>query len=86
MKDYLEIGDVRGYGFFLGVELVKDRETLEPHTELAGRVENQLKENGVLVGTEGPFENVIKIKPPMCFNNSNAQRLTTELAAVIAAP
>lgn len=74
-----EVGDVRGSGFFLGIELVKNQDTLEPHTELAEDLKNQLRDNGILVGTDGPHENVIKIKPPMCFNKSNAQQLASEL-------
>jgi 4-aminobutyrate aminotransferase-like enzyme len=74
-----EVGDVRGSGFFLGIEFVKNPNTLEPYTELAQRLQNQLKENGILVGTDGPYENVIKIKPPMCFTQDNAQQLVDEL-------
>ena len=74
-----EVGDVRGFGFFIGIELVKNQDTLEPHTELAEDLKNQLRENGILVGTDGPHENVIKIKPPMCFTKSNAQQLASEL-------
>ena len=82
-KNYPEIGDVRGFGLFLGIEFVKDQDTLEPHTRLAEHVKNQLRENGILVGTDGPYENVIKIKPPMCFNKSNAQQLVDELEIII---
>ena len=69
------IGDVRGSGFFLGVELVCDRDTLEPATEEAELVVNRLREQAVLVGTDGPFHNVIKIRPPMPFDSNNADRL-----------
>jgi len=82
-KNYPEIGDVRGFGLFLGVEFVNDPNTLEPYTSLAEHVKNQLRENGILVGTDGPYENVIKIKPPMCFTKSNAQQLIDELEATI---
>jgi len=82
-KKYAEIGDVRGFGFFLGIEFIKNQESLEPHTKLAKHAKNQLKENGILVGTDGPYENVIKIKPPMCFNKSNAQHLVDELETII---
>jgi ethanolamine-phosphate phospho-lyase len=83
MKSYPEIGDVRGFGLFLGIEFVKDRDTLEPHTKLAAHVKNRLKENGILVGTDGPYENVIKIKPPMCFNKRNARQLADELEIIV---
>ncbi|UCD97149.1 MAG: aminotransferase class III-fold pyridoxal phosphate-dependent enzyme [Candidatus Bathyarchaeota archaeon] len=78
-EEHTEVGDIRGTGFFLGIELVKNQNTFEPHTELAQRLKNQLKENGILVGTDGPYENVIKIKPPMCFTQNNAQQLVDEL-------
>jgi len=82
-ENYPEMGDVRGFGLFLGIEFVRDLNTLQPYTELAEYVKNQLKENGVLVGTDGPYENVIKIKPPMCFNKSNAQQLIDELETTV---
>ena len=59
------IGDVRGIGLFLGVELVKNLETKEPGTSEANYICNRLKENRILVGLEGPFENIIKIRPPL---------------------
>ncbi|MCP3952483.1 MAG: aminotransferase class III-fold pyridoxal phosphate-dependent enzyme [Desulfobacterales bacterium] len=66
------IGDVRGEGLFLGIEFVEDPGTRAPHTALAGAVQNRLKADHVLVGTDGPFENVIKIKPPLCFDRKDA--------------
>jgi hypothetical protein len=59
------IGDVRGSGLFVGVELVRDRETLEPATEEASYVVNRMRELGVLTGTDGPHDNVIKIRGPL---------------------
>jgi 4-aminobutyrate aminotransferase-like enzyme len=66
------IGDVRGAGLFLGVELVRDREALTPATKEASDVVNRLRECGILIGTEGPFENVLKIRPPMPFTLEDA--------------
>ena len=77
------VGDVRGLGLFLGVELVLDRETLEPATPHAAYVANRLSERGVLVSTDGPHQNVLKIKPPMIFNQANADALTSALDAVL---
>ena len=57
---YELIGDIRGRGLFLGVELVKDRETLEPAAEEASFIVNQMREKGILMGTDGPLHNVIK--------------------------
>ncbi len=80
------IGDVRGEGLFLGVELVRDPETLEPAASEASYVAERLKQLGVLSGTDGPFHNVLKIKPPMVFNRENADRLTNTLDRVLAEP
>ncbi len=66
------IGDVRGRGLFLGIDLVVDRATKEPASELAGNVANALRDRGVLVSTDGPHDNVIKIKPPLPFTADDA--------------
>lgn len=69
------IGDVRGAGLFLGVELVRDRSTFEPADTEASYVSNRLRDYGVLAGTDGPFHNVVKIRPPMPFDEGNADYL-----------
>ncbi len=66
------IGDVRGAGLFLGVELVRNTQTLEPADDEASYVSNRLRDYGILAGTDGPYHNVVKIRPPMPFNNDNA--------------
>lgn len=76
------IGDVRGHGLFLGFELVKDRETLEPAAKEADYLSNRMRERGILMSTDGPFYNVLKIKPPMCFDRSNADFLLENLEKV----
>ena len=73
------VGDVRGSGLFLGVELVKDRETLEPATAEASYVSNRMRELGILLGTDGPYHNVVKIRPPMPFDAENADVLVEAL-------
>jgi 4-aminobutyrate aminotransferase-like enzyme/Ser/Thr protein kinase RdoA (MazF antagonist) len=77
------IGDVRGSGLFLGLELVRDRTTLEPAGAEAGYVVERLRELGVLAGTDGPFHNVIKIRPPLCFSEADADLFTAALDAVL---
>jgi 4-aminobutyrate aminotransferase-like enzyme len=77
------VGDVRGSGLFLGVELVKDRETLEPAAAEASDVVNRMRERGILLGTDGPFANVLKIRPPMPFTRENAELLAATLDAVL---
>jgi len=66
------IGDVRGTGLFIGVELVKDLKTQEPASEKAKVITNKMKEIGILISTDGPHNNVLKIKPPMVFSRENA--------------
>jgi len=78
------IGDVRGSGMFLGVELVRSRETREPATAEADLVVNRMRDQGILLGTDGPFHNVIKIRPPMPFSAGDADRLIATLGRVIA--
>ncbi|MCL4118079.1 UNVERIFIED_CONTAM: hypothetical protein GTU68_062693, partial [Idotea baltica] len=70
-NNYEQIGEVRGQGLFLGVELVTDKQTFEPNTTLATKIKESLKLNGILVGTDGPHNSVIKIKPPLCFTQQN---------------
>lgn len=67
------IREIRGSGFFLGVEL----------THEAGGVVNQMRERGILMGTEGPLHNVIKIRPPMPFSDSDADQLIETLDEVL---
>ncbi|GGC85171.1 aspartate aminotransferase family protein [Chelatococcus reniformis] len=69
---HMAIGDVRGAGLFIGLELVADRETKEPAPDLAGRLINRLRERGVLVGAAGPYGSTLKIRPPLCFSRANA--------------
>jgi 4-aminobutyrate aminotransferase-like enzyme/Ser/Thr protein kinase RdoA (MazF antagonist) len=78
-KDRSLIGDVRGAGLFAGVELVRDRATLEPAAAEARAVLNHMRDDGVLVGLEGPLGNVLKIRPPLVFSEANADRLVEAL-------
>jgi 4-aminobutyrate aminotransferase-like enzyme/Ser/Thr protein kinase RdoA (MazF antagonist) len=77
------IGDVRGSGLFWGLELVRDPETLEPAGVEATLIANRLRDQGVLIGTDGPLHNVLKIRPPMPFNKENADYLVARLAHVL---
>jgi 4-aminobutyrate aminotransferase-like enzyme len=80
---YPLIGDVRGSGLFLGVELVRDRMTLEPATEEASFVVNRMRDRGVLIGTDGPHHNVLKIRPPMPFGLDDGAILLEALEASV---
>ena len=77
------IGDVRGLGLFLGIELVREAESLTPATREAAEAIELMKERGVLLSTDGPFENVIKIKPPLVFSRENADELVAVLDEVL---
>ncbi len=73
------IGEVRGAGLFIGVELVRDRATLEPAAKEAAVIANRMRDLGVLVGVEGPYANVLKIRPPLVFDENHALQLTDAL-------
>ena len=83
METHPVIGDVRGLGLFQGVELVRDRRTLEPAACETSYVVNRLRERSILAGTEGPHQNVIKIRPPLPFSESDADLLVRTLDAVL---
>ena len=84
MRSHSCIGDVRGRGLFLGVEVVESGATLEPAPAITQYVVERLKKRGVLLSFDGPDHNVIKIKPPMSFSESDAERLISELDQVLA--
>jgi 4-aminobutyrate aminotransferase-like enzyme len=77
------IGDVRGLGLFLGVELVSDRSTQAAAAALAGSVVEGMRDRGILLSTDGPLHNVIKIKPPLAFSALDADRLVETLDEVL---
>jgi 4-aminobutyrate aminotransferase-like enzyme/Ser/Thr protein kinase RdoA (MazF antagonist) len=77
------VGDVRGLGLFVGVELVADRDERIPATRQAKYVANRMREGGVLMSTDGPDNNVLKIKPPMCFDERDADFLVETMDRVL---
>ncbi|MEE9167112.1 MAG: aminotransferase class III-fold pyridoxal phosphate-dependent enzyme [Candidatus Neomarinimicrobiota bacterium] len=70
-----EIGDVRGLGLFMGVELVQDQDTLTPATDVTAQLIERVRADGILISAEGPHHNVLKIKPPMQFFETDADLL-----------
>ena len=78
---YPIIGDVRGAGLFIGVELVRNRETLEPATGETRTVVNLMREDGVLIGVEGAYHNVLKIRPPLVFWTASCQAVCEHVRA-----
>ena len=83
MTRHALVGDVRGSGLFLGVELVRNRTTLEPATEEASYVVNRLRERGILSGVDGPYENVLKLRPPLVFGETDADLFVSTLDDVL---
>jgi 4-aminobutyrate aminotransferase-like enzyme len=73
------IGDVRGAGLFLGVELVRDRSALEPAASEASHLVNRMKDRGILLSTDGPLDNVIKIKPPLVLTEDDVDMVVRVL-------
>ena len=79
------IGDVRGHGLFIGAELVKNRLTLEPAIPEIDVIVENIRSKGYLLSTDGPFHNVLKIKPPLTFNKENADELLSYLDEALSA-
>ncbi|MEO5790279.1 aminotransferase class III-fold pyridoxal phosphate-dependent enzyme, partial [Gelidibacter sp.] len=72
-QEFPIIGDVRGQGLFLGIELVDAK--MNPLADQTDYLANRMKDHGILMSTDGPDHNVLKIKPPLVFSNENAQEL-----------
>jgi len=79
------IGDVRGAGLMLGVELVTDRATKAPATKETATAHERMKDLGVLMGKGGLYGNVFRIKPPMCFGMADAEYLLGALDQALGA-
>ena len=82
-SDYEFIGQVRGRGLFLGIEMINDVESLEPDKNAAKTIANEMKNSGVLISVDGPDHNVLKIKPPIIFNYENADELVFNFRSVL---
>lgn len=73
------IGDVRGRGLFIGVELIKETSTLTPATQETRQVIEFLKRHHILLSSDGPYDNVLKIKPPIVFTQAHAEEFVARL-------
>merc|ERR1712142_399176 len=82
-EKYDIVGDVRGRGMFVGVDLVKDRQTREPHTAAAQHVLTRFKEEHILLQSDGPHNNVLKFKSPLVFSQENAVTFLQTLDKVL---
>jgi 4-aminobutyrate aminotransferase-like enzyme len=80
---YDMVADARGAGLFLGLELVRDAAMLEPAPTEAAFIAERMREHGILLGTDGPYHNVVKIRPPMPFNEADADYLLETLEKIL---
>ena len=80
---YDMVADARGAGLFLGLELVRDLSTLEPAPAEASFISNRMRDHRILLGTDGPYHNVVKIRPPMPFNESDAEFLLETMEKIL---
>jgi len=80
---YDTVGDVRGYGLFIGVDLVTDSISRTPATRIADYVKNRMRENRILMGTEGPFDNILKIRPPLTIEVGDIDMILSVLDQVL---
>ena len=81
-EKYSFISDVRGSGLFLGIEF-SNPDNLDPDSYKAQLLKNELKNNGILVGTDGPYNNIIKSKPPLCFSKNNAKEVVEKMDLIL---
>ncbi|XP_017653835.1 5-phosphohydroxy-L-lysine phospho-lyase isoform X3 [Nannospalax galili] len=77
------VGDVRGTGLFIGVDLIKDEAMRTPATQETEYVVSRLKDKHILLSADGPGRNVLKFKPPMCFSLDNAQYVVAVLDDIL---
>ncbi|MFN8343277.1 MAG: aminotransferase class III-fold pyridoxal phosphate-dependent enzyme [Cyclobacteriaceae bacterium] len=83
MTRYEIIGDVRGPGLFLGFELVTSRDSREPATAQTSWLANRMRDKGILMSVDGPYNNVLKIKPPLVFGIPEASLLLEQVERVL---
>ncbi len=77
------IGDIRGSGLFVGIDLVRNRESREPATDETHTAVNLLRQQGILIGSTGQHDNILKVRPPMVFSKENADHLLQKLQLVL---
>jgi 4-aminobutyrate aminotransferase-like enzyme len=82
-QKYPLIGAVHGRGLYLGVELVRDRTTLDPAVRESALLCDLMRERGVIVQTTGDRRNILKVKPPLCFSPRSADFFLTVLEGAI---
>jgi 4-aminobutyrate aminotransferase-like enzyme len=80
-KKFKFIGDVRGMGLFIGLEVIRNDGS--EATELCAYIKNKMRENRILIGSDGPKDNIIKIRPPLTIELEDAQMLLATLSEVL---
>ena len=79
-----KIGAVYGHGFYLGVDIVQSKSSRRPATHEAMWISERMRQHGIIIYPTGDFYNILKIKPPMCFDEANADYLVTTLDQILA--
>jgi len=82
-EQYPLIGDVRGMGLFVGVEMVTDREARSPATQQTAYILNRMRASRILIGCEGPDNNILKVRPPLCVDAEGIDLLLHQLGAIL---
>ena len=75
------IGDVRGMGLFIGIEIIRNDGS--EATELCAYIKNKMRDNRILIGSDGPKDNIIKIRPPLTIELEDAEMLLATLSEVL---
>lgn len=81
-KVHSYIGDVRGAGLFIGIDIVNPG-TTETNRKLAAHIKNELRKNNILISSDGPDDSVLKTKPPLCFDKNNVDQVVDQIDQVI---
>lgn len=80
-KKHSKLADIRGSGLFLGIEILDDNR--KPGTSTASKIKNGLREQFILISTDGPYDNVLKIKPPLSFTIADADTLVKAIDEIL---
>lgn len=81
--DFDQLGEVRGEGLFLGVDIIQNSKSKIEDPSFASKIKHQLKKHGILVGTDGPKDSVLKIKPPLCITQENVDEFLDVLQKIL---
>ena len=77
------IGDVRGFGLFIGVELIENQQSKKPAADIANYVINRMREHRILLGSEGPYNNILKVRPPLTIGPDDIEMILAVLDEVL---